>query len=98
MGTSERNSLEAHCFANPCFSNRRGFLKGSVALTAGFSALFRTPLMSETAQGSESNLQILGPKPGYSPQVGTLISELTWMRDFNGVINATKGLTKADLD
>ena len=98
VGTSGRKSLESHCFTNAYFSNRRGFLRRSVALTAGFSALFRTPLMSETAQGSESNLQILGPKPGYSPQVGTLVSELTWMRDFNGVINATEGLTKADLD
>ena len=98
MGTGERNSLEAHCFARPCISNRRGFLKGSVALAAGFSAPFRTPLMSETDRGSESNLQILGPKPGYSPQVETLVSELTWMRDFNGVIKATAGLTKADLD
>ena len=98
MAASEPNSLEGHCFANQCFSNRRGFLKGSVAFTAGFSALFRTPLMSETAQGSESNLNILGPKPGYSLQVGWLVSMLTWMREANGVITSTKGLTKADVD
>jgi uncharacterized damage-inducible protein DinB len=43
-------------------------------------------------------LDILGPRPGYSPQVGTFVSMLTWMREANGVIRATKGLTQADLD
>jgi hypothetical protein len=54
------------------FFNRRSFLKGSAALTAGFSAL-----------------------------VGALelpVSTLTWMREANGVITATKDLTTADLD
>jgi uncharacterized damage-inducible protein DinB len=98
MAAIDQNAVEGHCFSNQCLSNRRGFLRGSVVLTAGFSTLFRTVLMSETAPVNDSNLNILGPKPGYSPQVGTLVSMLTWMREANGVIRATKGLTKADLD
>jgi uncharacterized damage-inducible protein DinB len=51
-----------------------------------------------TAFASDSNLNTIGPKSGYAPQVGTFVSMLTWMREANGVINATKKLTAADLD
>jgi hypothetical protein len=98
MAASEQESLPGLSFANQSLSNRRSFLRGSAALTAGLSALFGAQLLPETARASDSNLNILGPKPGYGPQVGTLVSILTWMREGNGVINATKGLTTADLD
>ena len=39
-----------------------------------------------------------GRRVGYTPQIGTFVSELTWMRDGNGILAATKGLTQADLD
>ena len=98
MAASEQNSLAGHHIAGQCFSNRRGFLKGSASLAAGFSALFGALSLPENTRASDSNLNILGPKPGYAPQVGTLVSMLTWMREANGVIKATKDLTKADLD
>jgi hypothetical protein len=98
MAASKQNSLAGQRFANECFSNRRSFLKGSAAFTAGFPALFGALFLPETAQASDSNLNIIGPKPGYSPQVGAFVSMLTWMREANGVINATKNLTAADLD
>jgi hypothetical protein len=41
---------------------------------------------------------MLGPLPGYAPQIGTFVSQLTWMREQNGVLAATKGLSQADLD
>jgi hypothetical protein len=97
MPTSIPNSIAEDRFANQCFSNRRNFLKGAAALTAGFSA-FGALSLPGTAQPSDSNLNMLGPRPGYSPQVGTFVSLLTWMRQANGVISATKGLTQADLD
>ena len=76
--------------------NRRSFLSRTAAtLTAGFCGSL---LISQTAQADRPDLNILGPRPGYSPQVGTFVSTLTWMRDFNGVLEATKGLTQADLD
>src|SRR5262249_27234310 len=77
-------------------SSRRGFLVGSAAITGG--ATFFVPLLQpEIVQASESNLNLLGPIPGYAPQVGSFVSELTWMREANGVINATKSLTTAGL-
>ena len=78
--------------------NRRAFLKGSAALTVGVSVASGMLFVPETSNASDSNLNILGPQPGYAPQVGTFVSLLTWMRQANGVINATKGLTSADLD
>jgi Protein of unknown function (DUF664) len=98
MAASEANSLADQRLANQCFSDRRSFLKGSAALTAGFSALFGALSLPGSADASDSNLNMLGPRPGYTPQVGTFISLLTWMREANGIISATKGLTQADLD
>lgn len=80
-----------------CF-NRRSFLKGSAAFAAGLSALPGMLMIPEAAQAADSNVNILGPKSGYTPQVGTLVSMLTWMREINGVISATKGLSMTDLD
>jgi len=93
MAADEQNLL-----VNERFPSRRGFLKGTVALTAGCSAFLGTLLRPETAKASNSNPNILGPRPGYAPQVGTFVSMLTWMREANGVISATKGLSKVDLD
>jgi uncharacterized damage-inducible protein DinB len=98
MSPIEHDLLAGQNFVSPCFSNRRSFLKGSAALTAGLSALSGALLRPEIAQADEANLNILGPKSGYTPQVGTFVSTLTWMREANGVISATKGLTMADLD
>jgi hypothetical protein len=90
---------EPHALPDSFFANRRSFLKGSAALAAGFSgALGATMLPGNTLAADAKDLDIIGPKPGYSPQIGTLVSMLTWMREANGVINATKGLSQADLD
>ena len=93
MATSERDS-----HAGDSSPNRRTFLKGSAAFTAVFSPLCGALLLPETGRADDSNLDILGPRPGYTPQVGVFVSMLTWMREANGVISATKGLTMADLD
>ena len=75
---------------------RRGFLGGTAAaLTAGICG----GLALEAGAADEGpKLDVLGPRPGYSPQVGTFVSMLTWMREANGVLAATKGLTQTDLD
>ena len=98
MSAGQPNSLGEDRLANPTFFNRRSFLKGSAALTAGLSTLVGTLSLPEVSRASDSNLNLLGPRPGYGPQLGSFISALTWMREANGVIAATKGLTKDDLD
>ena len=72
--------------------SRRGFVAGSAAaLAMGWSA-------AEAMAAEETGPNILGPLPGYTPQVGTFVSQLTWMREQNGVLAATKDLNQADLD
>jgi hypothetical protein len=44
----------------------------------------------------DSSLLVIGPKPGYTPQVGTLVSMLTYIQ--TAVTGSVKGLTTADLD
>jgi hypothetical protein len=79
-------------------NSRRGFLKTTAALSASLPALCATLASPQPAVAEDSNLNILGPRSGYSPQIGVFVSQLTWMREGNGVISATKGLTMADLD
>ena len=96
MAAIEHYGLSGQNFVS--LSNRRTFLKGSAALAVGLSAISGALLGPEMAHADDTNLNILGPKSGYAPQVGTFVSTLTWMREANGVIAATKGLTMADLD
>jgi hypothetical protein len=87
---------EANLFDSRYLPSRRNFLgESAAALAAG---LCGSVLLPKTAEAENADLNILGPRRGYSPQVGTFVSLLTWMRDANGVLSATKGLTQADLD
>ena len=79
-----------------CDFTRRSFLNRAAVLTAGVAALSTGLVAAASAEDSSPN--VLGPSPGYSPQVGLFVSMLTWMREQNGVITGTKGLTTTDLD
>ena len=58
---------------NPSFlSNRRHFLTGA-ALTAGMYGLNLAAQAAETKTEKDTGLFVIGPKPGYTPQVGTLL-------------------------
>ncbi len=70
--------------------SRRMFLKTSAAAGAGL--LLVQP--GGAAAGDGPN--VLGPRPGYTPQIGTLISMLTWMRP--SVTRPVKGITVPQLD
>jgi hypothetical protein len=98
MSVSDQNSFSGQFFAEQNFINRRSFLKGSAGLTVGVPAILGSLLAPQNAQAADSNLNILGPRSGYAPQLGDFVSEFTWMREFNGVITATKDLTMAQLD
>jgi len=71
-------------------TNRRTFMKTMAAASAA-SVL---PEMAVAAAADGVN--ILGPKPGYSPQVGTLVSMLTWIQP--AVTRPVQGITQANLD
>ena len=67
--------------------SRRNFFQ-----TAAIATLVRAPVVG----AAETDANVFGPRPGYSPQIGTLVSEMTWMR--RAVLGATKGLTQDQLD
>jgi hypothetical protein len=74
-----------------CLQDRRSFLGATVAMGAGALTLGSAP-----ARASDDRISVLGPKTGYSPQIGTLVSMLTWMQ--RAITPAVKGLTQAGLD
>jgi uncharacterized damage-inducible protein DinB len=78
------------------WTSRRKFLGGFAAV----STLGACPVLLQAQATSPASAQpnVLGPWPGYSPQIGSFVSMLTWMREANGILNATKNLKQTDLD
>jgi len=78
-------------------SSRRNFLSATAAtVTAGVCASLLPAQPAQAADATDAN--VLGPRAGYSLQIGVFVSQLTWMREANGVLSATKGQTQPDLD
>ena len=76
---------------------RRAFLRSSLSLGAAFGALPAAhALVAPDAAPTSTLPNVLGPRPGYTPLVGTLVSELTWMR--GAVTGPVKGITREQLD
>lgn len=55
-------------------------------------------IQAQATSPAATEPNVLGPRPGYSPQIGSFVSMLTWMREANGILTATKDLKAADLD
>jgi len=72
--------------------NRRKFLKAGVGMAVGLSALGSFSAPAE----AEEEKWIVGPQPGFTPEVGTLISMMAFTRE--QVVDNVKGLSQADLD
>jgi len=83
--------MEANCEKSV---NRRNFVKTSAGLLTGLTLIPALSFAEQIHYADEIN--IIGPLEGYSPQIGTFISMLSWMRD--SVIRASKGLTSGELD
>ncbi|HZE13527.1 MAG TPA: DinB family protein [Chthoniobacterales bacterium] len=75
--------------------NRRRFLKTSGALACGFTGATSFSAL-QAANMPEPGPNILGPRDGFSPQVGTLVSMLNWMRA--SILQPVQALTMAQLD
>ena len=82
-------------FPSDCLPNRRTFLKAGIGLAAASTALTSLSV-APIATADDEEAWIVGPLPGYSPQVGTLVSMLAFTRV--QVENNVKGMTQADLD
>jgi len=79
--------------------NRRTFIKKSAALTVGASAIAGVinPVNSKASINPQANgINIVGPKEGYTPEIGTLVSMMNWMR--NTMLRPVYGMSQKDLD
>jgi len=77
---------------NECVPNRRSFLKAGVGMAVGLSSLAALPISSVAAE----NAWIVGPQPGFTPEIGTLTSMLAFTR--RQVLKNVNGLSQQDLD
>lgn len=81
----------------PNKAGRRNFIKTVTALTTGLTGIVAFPQTGWTMdKGPEESIHIIGPKEGFSPQVGTLVSMMNWMR--TTVLRPVTGMTKEELD
>jgi uncharacterized damage-inducible protein DinB len=79
--------------------DRRRFLKTSGALACGFTgAAVGLPIVAAGAdpQRREQGRNIIGPHEPFTPQMGTLVSMLIWMR--TAILQPVQGLSMAQLD
>jgi uncharacterized damage-inducible protein DinB len=89
--------------SNPnLFPTRRNFL-GGAALAAGMYGLNVLAPSSGASQAAtaakpipDADLLVIGPRPGYAPEIGTMVSMLTYMSD--ATVGFVKGMSVADLD
>jgi hypothetical protein len=81
-----------------CLPNRRHFLKAGIGLAAASTALTSLTVVTPIASAADENDDswVIGPRAGYSPQVGILVSQLHFTR--MQVEHNVKGMTQADLD
>ncbi|MDP9041157.1 MAG: DinB family protein [Bacteroidota bacterium] len=76
--------------------DRRKFLRNSAFTALSAGSLSFIPLFDFARSAPDPNINIIGPREGYSPQIGILVSQLEWVRA--SVVNATKGLIQPQLD
>ena len=77
--------------------DRRYFIKKSSSIALGVGSLLTCPqTVSAASIKSQNDISILGPKEGFSPQIGTLVSMMNWMRFV--ILMPIKGMRTEDLD
>ncbi len=76
--------------------NRRAFIQKTSLFTLGAGALLTMPASASNATFTQEGINIMGPKEGYSPHIGTLVSMMDWMRMV--ILMPVKGMSMSDLD
>ncbi|GAA4115079.1 DinB family protein [Aquimarina addita] len=77
--------------------DRRQFIRKSSLVALGTSSLFALPNTTMAyPQTTQDEINIIGPKKGFSPQIGTLVSMMDWMRMV--ILHPVKEMSIEDLD
>lgn len=74
--------------------SRRTLLKQAAILPLTFAPLAISNFAKDHLQ--DDNVNFVGPKSGYSPQIGTLVSMMNWMRET--ILYPVQGMSTKDLD
>jgi hypothetical protein len=76
---------------------RRSFLKRAATFALAEVALLPAGSLANAAStAAQEAPNVVGPRSGFSPQIGTLVSMLNWMR--GAILGPVDGLTVAQLD
>jgi Protein of unknown function (DUF664) len=77
---------------------RRNFLRKTALVSAGLTGLTVLPqrVWAEELNDEDDKPNVIGPMKGFSPQIGTMLSMMNWMR--RPVLGTSKGLTMEQLD
>ncbi len=78
--------------------SRKSFIKSVTTLTTGLSGFVLLPQSAYAKQETPpgESIHIVGPKQGFSTQIGTLVSMMNWMR--NTVLQSVLNMKKEELD
>jgi len=78
--------------------NRRNFIKKTAALTVGATTMLgiSQPTAARGVKQQINGINIVGPKEGFTPEIGTLVSMMNWMR--NTMLMPVYGMSQKDLD
>jgi uncharacterized damage-inducible protein DinB len=77
-------------------TSRRKFIGSSSLFTAGALLLPKSILAKENHHSNPDDLYLIGPKDGFTPHIGTMLSMMTMMRTW--VLRQVKDLTTDELD
>ena len=75
---------------------RREFLTCTTLVTSAAFALPLTARASDSSFVDQDNVNIIGPREGYSPHIGTIVSMMTWMRTV--ILEPVQGMSVRQLD
>jgi uncharacterized damage-inducible protein DinB len=76
---------------------RRGFLRSTALISSGIIGMSMMPSVSHGAElPADERDNVIGPREGFAPQIGTLLSMMTWMRRI--ILSPVRDLTVEQLD
>ena len=81
---------------NQSINRRKFIMKTSLLATSATALNFFSGTAGANNLAVEESIHLIGPKSGFSPHVGTILSMMTWMRSM--VLRSVNGLTTEQLD
>jgi uncharacterized damage-inducible protein DinB len=78
------------------YHNRRNFIRTSASISAGVAALSLFPQQACSRYNASEEINVIGPKEGFSPHIGTIVSMMNWMRQ--SIIASVANINKDQLD